>query len=223
MTKTTLETTTVAAAARLPAQALCKGRRNPYADAAMADDTHTDDETLMLRYCDGDSLAFEILYRRYRPLLFNYLLRQCHNRAIAEELYQDIWLKLIGARERYQPSARFKTYIFHITHNRLVDHYRRQAAGLPPSYRDPEGIEDEMAGINSITPEQAIDGQRQFDRLISLIETLPEAQREAFLLREHSGLSLEEIAEVTAVRIETAKSRLRYAFNKLRKGLELEP
>lgn len=178
------------------------------------------DENLMLRYAGDDHAAFEALYHRYRSLLFNYLLRQCRHRPTAEELYQDIWLRLIAARQRYRPTARFKTFLFTLVHNRLVDHYRKQSTGLPQSYIDPGDEENNPAVVSSITPEQINAGRQQLEQLMALVEALPAAQREAFLLREHAGLGVDEIARVTGVEPETAKSRLRYAFNKLRKAME---
>ena len=88
------------------------------------------DETLMLRYRDGDAGAFEHLYARHKGSLYRYLLRQCGQPAVAEELFQDIWLKLIAARGGYAVQAKFSTWLYRIAHNRLVDHYRASARGL---------------------------------------------------------------------------------------------
>lgn len=179
------------------------------------------DEQLMLRYRDGDSRAFELLYTRYQRPLFRYLQHQCGNAAIAEELFQDVWMNLIKARERYQVTASFKTFIYRMSHNRLIDHYRRQKHGIPVSYDDNEDMQNTWAFADTITPEQTVAGEQQLTRLLTALESLPEAQREAFLLKESTGLSLEQIAEITGVNSETAKSRLRYATYKLRKVVEL--
>lgn len=178
------------------------------------------DEHLMLRYRDGDASAFEVLYTRYKRPLFRYLQHQCGNAAIAEELFQDIWMNLIKARQRYEVTASFKTFVYHLAHNRLIDHYRKQRHGIPASYDDNEEMQNSWEFANPITPEQTASGQQQLARLLSALETLPEAQREAFLLKESTGLGLEDIARMTGVNTETAKSRLRYAVNKLRKALE---
>ena len=176
----------------------------------------------MLRYRDGDASAFEELYARHKGALYRYFLRQCNNRDIAEELYQDTWMKLIGARNRYRADALFKTYLFHIAHNRLVDHYRRNAKGILAGFNDNTEFEpDSLVDDKALTPDHTLDGKRQLQHLLSLIEELPEAQREAFLLREQAGMSLHEIATTIGVNQETAKSRLRYAMAKLRKGLGL--
>jgi RNA polymerase sigma-70 factor (ECF subfamily) len=185
------------------------------------------DEALMQSYCDGDGRAFEVLYGRHKGPLYRYFLRQCRMAAVAEELFQDVWLNLIRARARYVASAKFTTYLYHLAHNRLIDHYRRQAHGLPVSYDDDP--EDPLVERVAASPEQQPDARlarsRQMERLVAVLGQLPEAQREVFLLREEGGLSLEEIAMTTGVNVEAAKSRLRYALTKLRQGMagEIEP
>ena len=179
------------------------------------------DEDLMNCYRDGDAHAFELLYMRHKGPLYRYLLRQCGVAALAEELFQDVWMKLIDARSRYEARAKFTTYLYRLAHNRLIDHYRRTQTGVPISYADDadEPLIEQVADVEAREPDNELDRRRLAQRLLVQIATLPEAQREAFLLREESGLSLEEIAEVTGVNAETAKSRLRYALSKLRQGL----
>ncbi len=179
------------------------------------------DEELMIGYRDGDVSAFEMLYGRHKGALYRYFLRQCRSAAVAEELFQDVWLSIVRTRERYEVRAKFATYLFHLAHNRLIDYYRHEGRSLPVSYTDSEALEDIPDGhVPSV--ERQLDLRRQAARLKQLIGDLPEAQREAFLLREETGLSVEEIAEVTGVNAETAKSRLRYAVAKLRHGLATE-
>lgn len=180
----------------------------------------TVDEELMLRYADGDAAAFDTLYLRHKGALYRFLLRQCGNAATADELFQDVWLSVVRARTRYEPRARFTTYLFHLAHNRVIDHYRRQGRGLPRSYSSGEGDDAlEVAGPATDRPDVRLEGEEFVARLIELLAGLPEAQREAFLLREEAGLSVAEIAFATGVESETAKSRLRYALAKLRAGL----
>lgn len=179
-------------------------------------------EQLMLQYKDGDANAFEVLYTRFRLPMFRYLKNQCGNEAVAEEIFQDVWMNLVRARERYQVTASFKTYIYRLAHNRLIDHYRKQKHGVPSSYDEHEGLLNTEDTANHLTPQRQVNSDRQVDKLLNAIAELPEAQREAFLLKEESGLSVEEIADMTNVKPETAKSRLRYAMNKLKQAVELE-
>jgi RNA polymerase sigma-70 factor (ECF subfamily) len=187
--------------------------------------TATTDEELMLAYKAGDARAFEILYTRHKDSLYRYLLRQCRVAAVAEELFQDAWMSLIRARERYEPRAKLTTYLYRIAHNHLIDYYRRHSSGVPISYDDdPEELTlDQLSDAPVRDAAHDLDAKRQVRQLLGLIDELPESQREAFLLREESGLSVDEIADVTGVTMETAKSRLRYAVEKLRCGMQEKP
>ena len=175
------------------------------------------DEALMLRYRDGELPAFEPLYQRHKGGVFRYLLRGCGNAAQADELFQDVWLSLVKARERYAPSAKFATYLYRIAHNRLIDYYRQH--GLQLDSPLPEDDES-WHGQHHEGPEQIVAAQQQAVRVVAVIDALPFEQREALLLFEEGGLNVEEIASATGVDKEAAKSRLRYAFNKLRRTLE---
>lgn len=184
-------------------------------------DREPGDEELMARYRDGDGAAFETLYARHRGALFRFVLRQCPSRPVAEELFQETWLALIAAHGRYQPSARFRTYLFHIAHNKLVDHFRRQPGfKLISSDQDDCGEAASVAADPRLEPQRQTESRQQGVRLLDALARLPQAQREVFLLREEGGLALEEIAQVTGVNLDTAKSRLRYAMAKLRDALQ---
>jgi len=174
------------------------------------------DETLMIAYSNGDAAAFAELYARHRGALYRFIRRQCAA-AVADELFQDVWTRLIVARRRYQPSARFTTFLYQVARNRLIDHYRADGRNL----EDPSGDEQQEAPAGGATqPEKAAEIRQQAGQLLMLIDALPASQREAFLLHEEAGLSLEEIGEVTGVGRETVKSRLRYALTSLRNGME---
>ena len=180
------------------------------------------DELLMERYRDGDAGSFDVLYHRHRGGLFRYLLRQCKHQAVAEELFQDVWSNIIRSRERYQPSAKFSTFLYQVAHNRLIDHIRQRpelALSLDAEDEDSNSMIDLIPADAGDQPEVMVERKRLIETLVEGINGLPALQRETFLLREEAGLSLEEIAEVTGVTPETAKSRLRYAVAKLREGL----
>ena len=163
----------------------------------------------MLAYRDGNAGAFETLYGRHRARLYRFVLRSVKERGMAEELFQDVWLRVIEARNRYAPKARFTTWLYSIAHNRLVDHWRRK--GL--SVVDLENVEVEG---NSPNPERQAEARQSLERFAKALEALPPAQREAFLLHEEAGMSVPEIAQATGAGEEAAKSRLRYAIAKLR-------
>jgi len=177
------------------------------------------DEELMLGYQTGDAASFEALYQRHKAALYRYILRQCKNESVAEELYQDVWMNLIKARERYEVKAKFTTWLYQMAHNRVIDHYRRQK-NAPGNQSNNNEIEaDQTSARKQDQPEHKVEVQIKMDRLLKLLDELPEEQKQAFLLREEAGMSINEIAETAGVNPETAKSRLRYAVRKLREAL----
>ncbi len=175
------------------------------------------DAMLMLAYARGDLAAFETLYARHRGMLYRFLLRSVRDSHRTDELFQETWSRVIAARLRYQPQAKFSTWLLQIAHNLMIDHARRQR---PMAGAD----ETEATLANLVTPEREQPEQAlsEFERRRGLqraIEQLPEEQRIAVLLRLEKDLSLEEIATVTGAGRETVKSRLRYAMTRLREVL----
>ena len=180
------------------------------------------DEQLMIAYRDGDAGAFDTLYRRHKGGVYRYMLRQCRDRALADELFQDVWMNLIRARESYTVQAKFTTYIYKLAHNRLIDHYRKHGQAVLVSFDDdseeaPVVAEPQAAPRDE--PEKYLDIKQQAAQLLELLGALPLPQREAFVMQYEGGMSVEEIADATGVTRETAKSRLRYALAKIRQGL----
>ena len=180
-----------------------------------------EDAKLMVRYRDGDADAFSTLYARHKGPLYRYLLRQVRNAGAASDLFQDVWSRLVATRSRYEARAKFATYLFHIAHNCTIDFFRRDLKMRRTARSDDA---DAQAQAEPEVPEyQRPDGIAEFaeqqSALLAALGALPQEQREAFLLHEETGLTIEEIARVTQVGVETAKSRLRYAIRKLKKSL----
>jgi RNA polymerase sigma-70 factor, ECF subfamily len=173
-----------------------------------------DDGELMLRYARGDMRAFETLYRRHRSALYRYLVRQARNTETANDLFQEVWSKVIVSRERYEPRAQFRTFLYRIAHNCCIDHYRR-ASVRKESSGVQEDWESAVPGPEQDRPDMRAEQAQTAASYRAALASLPAEQRDVFLLYE-SGLSLEEIASISAVGTETAKSRLRYAVAKLR-------
>lgn len=180
----------------------------------------TDDASLMLRYRDGDACAFEILYERHKGPLYRYLQRMCGRREIVDDLFQEVWSKVIASRGRYEAKAQFNTFLFRIAHNCAVDYFRRSGRPHERAAQDIEEVAEQIGAAEHERPEAALaQAQVRHDFRRALAE-LPPEQRDVFVLYEESGLSLEEIGRITGVAMETAKSRLRYAVGKLRAALK---
>src|SRR6185436_16434341 len=111
------------------------------------------DEQLMLAYREGDAGAFEELYRRHKGGLFRFVTRSVRERAVAEELYQEIWMRAIEARGRYQAQAKFSTWLYTIAHHRLIDHWRKRGLTLV-SLDAEEGGAAEPAGSPAEEPQR---------------------------------------------------------------------
>jgi RNA polymerase sigma-70 factor (ECF subfamily) len=173
------------------------------------------DEQLMLAYGRGDAGAFEALYRKHKGPLFRYVLRSVKARGEAEELFQDVWTRVIEAAARYSPTAKFTTWLYTIAHNRLVDHWRAKGLTVVSLDEDETQAPDPPAPP-SAEPHRIAEAKATLDRLSAALAALPLAQREAFLLHYEGDLTAAQIAAATGTNEEAAKSRLRYAMNKLR-------
>ncbi len=179
------------------------------------------DEELMLRYGKGDARAFELLYRRHRLPLYRFLLRQIGNADTAEDLFQDLWMRVVNSRKRYEVRAKFTSWVYAIARNRLMDFYRANGRASFLSHEESESVLEDLPA-REIAADLRLDRKRAVERLLAALAELPDAQREAFLLQQEGELSIEEIAAATGASPETAKSRLRYAVAKLRARLGKE-
>jgi RNA polymerase sigma-70 factor (ECF subfamily) len=183
------------------------------------------DESLMLRYRDGDVRAFEVLVTRHRKGVYNFILRFVRDAAQAEDVLQETFLRVIKGADAYEKQAKFTTWLFTIARNLCVDAARRgkhrKAASLDAPVGDDEGaaLIDLIAGGDPGADKQAVNRELGV-RLRKAIESLPDEQREIFLLREVNDLQFNEIAEIVGCPENTVKSRMRYALEKLREALE---
>ena len=181
------------------------------------------DESLMLRFAAGDIAAFDALYARHELGVWRYVFRSVRVQAVADDLLQDVWFAVARSAPTYTVSARFKTWLFTMAHNRLVDYFRtaRNHVSLDGDQdNESPGIGETLAADSGFGPLRRLESSEQAAALIAAVERLPREQREAFLLQAEAGLSVDEIAAATGVSFETAKSRLRYARNSLRQQLQ---
>lgn len=184
------------------------------------------DEELFERFRRGERAAFEVLLRRHRAPLFTFVLRTLGtgDRARAEDLVQDTFVRVIKGAGEWQQRARFSTWLFTIARNLCLDSMRREKHRRAESLDQPAGDEDGRALGDAIEgteagPERRAEASRLRPVLEAALAGLPPEQREVFVLRESAGVPFKEIGELTGVSENTVKSRMRYALEALRKAL----
>jgi RNA polymerase sigma-70 factor (ECF subfamily) len=185
------------------------------------------DEMLMVRYQRGDREAFAELVRRYETPVYNFVIRHLRNPDTAEDVTQDVFLRLVQNAGEFKHEARFSTWLYTIARNLCVDCLRKLSHRRHPSLDQPlrEG-DDQRTLLESIADghprasveRSATSGLVQ-NRIVEAVEKLPDEQREVFLLREMANLPFKEIAEITGVGENTVKSRMRYALDRLQEAL----
>jgi len=175
----------------------------------------------MLAYQDGDINSFNELYRRHKTPLYRFMISSCNSESNAAELFQDVWARVVNGRHGYTSTAPFAAWLYRIARNRIIDSYR--TAKVSPLSASMQLDEDtHVTHLQApLQPDELAELAKRGDVLSDALAALPENQREVVLLRHIAGFSLQEIADIVGENLETVKSRLRYAFTKLRKQLRV--
>jgi RNA polymerase sigma-70 factor (ECF subfamily) len=184
------------------------------------------DEALMLKYAEGDIDAFEKLLERHRGPLFGYLCRILKDRELAEDTFQEVFIKVMKARASYKQTAKFSTWLYRIAHNAAVDVLRRESYRKTESLSQPRNrgsgsdltLQDAVPSGNP-EPDAEFDRKQFSEALKKCIKRLDPLQREVFVLRQYQDLPFREIASITGATESTVKSRMRYALQNLRRML----
>ena len=181
-----------------------------------------DDTELLRAHSAGNPHAFGQLYDRYDRPCFGFIRRMlgaAHADA-ADDLHQETWIAISKSAAAFDPGkASFSAWLFTIARNKVLDHFRRRkVVGLGQAGDDAAM----MVPDPGPTPLEQVQSRELAHRLVAAVEALPLEQRGAFIMFADAGLSLDEIARVTGVGVETAKSRLRYARATLRQALAAE-
>ena len=181
------------------------------------------DEDLMQAYAGGDIAAFDVLYARHEGALYRFVRRILGARAAAQadEVFQETWVRIVAARASFSPQgAAWRTWAFTIAHNLAVDRLRvgGREVGLEPGDDGSDPLDWLAASLDMSHPSSEDEAfwRSAGQQLLQCLEQLPDAQRAAFLLHHEDGASVEEMARQLGLPFETAKSRLRYALQKLR-------
>jgi RNA polymerase sigma-70 factor (ECF subfamily) len=179
------------------------------------------DEALLQQYAAGSAASFETLYARHELKVWRFIRRQLGEQALADEVMQEVWFTVAREAGRYQPTARFTTWLYTLARHRVIDQLRarRPTASLDAAREDGEPWVESLAAGEETEPFPQLLSDESLMRLLAAVERLPAEQREAFLLQTEGGMSVEEIAVLTGAGFETVKSRLRYARNRLRSEL----
>jgi RNA polymerase sigma-70 factor, ECF subfamily len=182
------------------------------------------DETLMAAFKAGDATAFSTLVGRHEKPLWNFLRRFVRDAAVAEDLMQEVLLRVVRSANEWEPAAKFSTWLYAIARNLCIDHARRMVHrattsldGAVDGAREVRRI-DRVVG-RDLDGETRAAGRETAARIEAAIATLPDEQREVFLMREVMDMPFAEIAEATGASLPTVKSRMRYALERLREAL----
>lgn len=181
------------------------------------------DEELMLAFQKGDMRSFEELIKRHQTGVYNFIYRFFGNRETAQEVFQEVFIKIHRAVDRYSPNGKFTTWLYTITRNQCVDIYRRnkirEALSLDQTHRETDVRLGDTIASEDVPPDVLSSAHEIEGVLQGALEQLNPDQREVFLLREKEGFKFEEIAQMTGVSVNTVKSRMRYALEGLRRIL----
>ena len=180
------------------------------------------DEQLVVSYFEGNNFAFDVLLNRHRQSIFNYIYFTVRNRDLAEDIFQETFVKAIITikQGRYQESGKFRGWISRIAHNLIIDYFRQE--------KNENTISNDDASIDLLNNPNLCDGTIE-DEMVraqitsdirKLISFLPDAQREVLEMRYYQDLSFKEISEQTGVSINTALGRMRYAILNIRRMAE---
>ncbi|MDP3946131.1 MAG: sigma-70 family RNA polymerase sigma factor [Lutibacter sp.] len=179
------------------------------------------DSVLVNNYINGHEKSLEILIIRHKQRIFSFILSKVSDREVAEDIFQDTFIKVINTLKRgaYNEEGKFLPWVMRISHNLIIDHFRRNKR--LPKFNNTDDFDifdvlsDEMLSVeNQIIKEQILEDVKK------LVEELPDDQKEVLIMRMYKDMSFKEIAENTDVSINTALGRMRYALINLRKLIE---
>lgn len=177
------------------------------------------DEMLVKAYGKGDNEAFDILLKRHQDRVFNYIIRIVKNEDVANDIFQDTFVKAITTirQGRYSEHGKFPAWISRIAHNLIIDYYRQEKSGNVQSSDVEEMDILNRKELSEETIEDLIITEQIHEDVRYLIDELPDSQREVLKMRYYLNMSFKEIADATGVSINTALGRMRYAILNMRR------
>ncbi len=176
------------------------------------------DEILFARFKNGDHPAFDALLARHQGLVFSFILKSVHDRPRAEDLFQEVFAKVIEKRDQFQPTVSFKAWLMTVCRNTVIDsvrYHKRRPQGDSLYEHEDRPLELKVA-VDAPLPDQQVGDSEMNSLLNAVLNELPAEQKETFYLKVYEDLTFEEIGEVMKCSTNTAKSRMRYALETLR-------
>ncbi len=190
--------------------------------------TTASDAELLDRFNQGDAAAFEVLVSRYQRPIYNFIFRSVRHKDHAQELLQDVFLRVVQRSKDFKGQSKFSTWLYTIARNLCIDHSRKMSFRRHKSLDAPmrgsksgdmgPSLLDRTSGKELPADREAI-ASRVTEKVGEAVEALPEEQKEVFLMRQLQGLPFKEIAAIVGVPENTVKSRMRYALERLQEAL----
>lgn len=180
------------------------------------------DDKLVVAYAEGNNEAFDVLLKRHQTRVFSYIYSVVKNRDIADDLFQETFVKAITTikQGRYAESGKFSAWISRIAHNLIIDYYRQERSENTVSSDDDMADVFNRRELSDINIEDVMVSDQIRADVRRIVNTLPENQREVLMMRYYRDMSFKEIAEATNVSINTALGRMRYAIINMRRIAE---
>jgi RNA polymerase sigma-70 factor (ECF subfamily) len=206
-----------------------KKRRAPKpAPDPAREENEKEDARLMGLFKKGEAKAFEQLLARHKKPVFNFCLRMLADRSAAEDALQEVFLKVVKSAKSWERQAKFTTWLYTIARNHCIDALRkasyRKTASLDQTLNGSEDdgatLGDRVRDEEGISPDRGAESERLRPKLEKALASLPEEQREVFVMREYAGMPFKDIASVVGGPENTVKSRMRYALEHLRTHLK---
>lgn len=184
-----------------------------------------EDKELVRMYLSGNHASFEVLLSRHKRKVFSYIYMLVKDRATAEDIFQDVFIKVIHTLQagKYNEEGKFLPWVMRISHNLIIDHFRREKKMPGIKTQDEDFDIFKLIRMPEQSVEDKIIREQNIALVRDLIKKLPKEQKEVLILRHYADLSFNDIAEQTGVSINTALGRMRYALINLRKLMEKSP
>ena len=181
------------------------------------------DEQLMTIFSTPDNghqqRAFETLYQRHKGPLFRFIKKSINNDQDAKEVFQELWYKVINSKQQYDPKQKFTTWVYTIARRLMIDQFRKTGRMAELTRIDTD-TDKQIIDSKTKQPENEFEAKQMAKELHHTISLLPANQRHTFVLKQESGLSIKEIAQMTSQPHEQIKSQYRYAVQKIKMALE---